>query len=316
MATGLTDSLAGLPKNAGPRELYARFKVHKFLGKGSLGSMYLARALEDDAEYAVKEIDVKQLSDEEKDAAADEIYKLSSVQHPCCTPIYDVFVDNSAICIVMGYVPGSNLAGLVQQGARAGKLMQETLIWKYFIQACYGLRAYHYNGILHRNIKPSNMHATPNQHLLLHEPGMVELLRAGKSQATVTAPKYMAPELWEGQPFAFAADIWALGCVLYELCTYKVPFEARTVQELQLQVARGRFAPISAKYSPELAKVVYSLLAKDPSQRPNIEQILSSKVMTHYSSILGLEEVAYYSVHPRAAPAAAAAPEAGGAPTQ
>jgi serine/threonine protein kinase len=65
----------------------------------------------------VGQVDVKQLSEVEKDAAADEIYKLSAVQHPCCTPIYDVFVDNSAICIVMGFVPGSSLAAVVQQAS-------------------------------------------------------------------------------------------------------------------------------------------------------------------------------------------------------
>ena len=52
---------------------------------------------------------------------------------------------------------------MVPQAAKAGKTLQETLIWKYFIQACQGLSAYHYSGILHRNIKPSNLHVTEEQ---------------------------------------------------------------------------------------------------------------------------------------------------------
>lgn len=100
--------------------------------------------------------------------------------------------------------------------------MQEPLIWKYFIQACKGLSIFHYSGILHRNIKPSNMYITSGQRLQIGEPGMVELLRGSKSQTALGTPKYLAPEVWQGHPFSFSGDIWALGCVLYEMCTYKV----------------------------------------------------------------------------------------------
>jgi len=284
----MPETLATMDRTGGHKEVYARFKVDRYIGRGSLGTVYVARPLdaEDDIEVAIKEIEAKQLTEEEREAAIIEISKLSAIAHSCVTPIYEVFGDRTSICMVMGYVPGKNLGHLIQQGAGAGRPMQETLVWKYFIQMCRGLAAYHFNGILHRNIKPSNIHVMGGQRLLIGEPGMIELLKATKGQTMVNVPRYLAPEVWQGQPYGFPADIWALGCVLYELCTYKVPFEARSPQELRGKVCRGRFAPISAKFSPELAKVVYSLLATDPAQRPNIEQVLSSAIVRHYSSVL------------------------------
>uniref|UniRef100_A0A061SDG9 non-specific serine/threonine protein kinase n=1 Tax=Tetraselmis sp. GSL018 TaxID=582737 RepID=A0A061SDG9_9CHLO len=277
-------------KQLGHRRLYSRYKVLKYIGKGNLGSVFSAQCLEDGTYVAIKEVEVRSLSDDEKAAAASEIRNLTRVRHRSAVPVYDVFVDYASLCMVMGYVPGTNLAALIQQGAQAGRTMREPLVWKYFVQACHGLSAYHYGGLTHRNIKPSNLQVGEGQELLLGEPGITELVRASSSKALLPAPKYLAPEVWQGQPYGFAADIWALGCVLYELCSYKVPFEARSIQELRSKVCRGRFAPISARFTPELANIVYSLLTVDPSSRPNIDQVLASPIVRHYTNILLSEE--------------------------
>lgn len=87
----------------------------------------------------------------------------------------------------------------------------------------------------------------------------------------VGTPYYLSPELCEEKPYNNKSDIWSLGCVLYELCTLRHPFEAANQGALALKILRANFNPIPATYSSDLRSLVDKLLTKDYRKRPDIE---------------------------------------------
>jgi NIMA (never in mitosis gene a)-related kinase len=106
------------------------------------------------------------------------------------------------------------------------------------------------------------------------------------ARTQVGTPYYVAPEVWRNRPYNASCDIWSLGCLLYELCTFRPPFEAESMEGLARKIMQGRYSPIPAGYSRELQGLVDRLLVVDPARRATIDDILSHKgVVQRMSSI-------------------------------
>ena len=104
----------------------------------------------------------------------------------------------------------------------------EAEIWNWFVQICLSLEYIHGRKVLHRDIKASNIFLTGNNTVKLGDFGISKVLENTGSNAmtVVGTPYYMSPEVCQNHPYTFKSDVWALGCVLYELCTLKHAFSA------------------------------------------------------------------------------------------
>ena len=109
-----------------------------------------------------------------------------------------------------------------------GRTLPESRIWKFFIEMCLGIHYLHANKILHRDIKTINMFSAKDDIIKIGDLGVAKQLETSLKMANtvVGTPYYLSPELCEEKPYNNKSDIWSLGCVLYELCTLKHPFEA------------------------------------------------------------------------------------------
>jgi NIMA (never in mitosis gene a)-related kinase len=107
------------------------------------------------------------------------------------------------------------------------------------------------------------------------------------AHTVVGTPYYLSPELCEEKPYNHKSDIWSLGCVLYELCTYKHPFEANNQAALILKIVRAKFNPIGSNYSQGLRTMVEKLLEKDQKKRPGIDQIFNMDCMKERMKLYG-----------------------------
>lgn len=87
-------------------------------------------------------------------------------------------------------------------------------------------------------------------------------------------PYYASPEVWKEEPYSYKSDIWSFGCVLYEMCTSRPPFKARSIEELYQKVIRGRFERIPSKYSASLANFIADCLVVDVRKRANLETLI------------------------------------------
>ena len=95
----------------------------------------------------------------------------------------------------------------------------------------------------------------------------------------VGTPYYMSPEVCQNQPYTFRSDVWALGCVLYELCTLKHAFSADNLLGLVYKIVQDKYDPIPSQYSPELQSLINSLLNKNSAERPSVAQILQMPIV-------------------------------------
>nr|XP_058903295.1 serine/threonine-protein kinase Nek8 isoform X4 [Kogia breviceps] len=170
---------------------------------------------------------------------------------------------------------GGTLAEFIQK--RCNSLLEEETILHFFVQILLALHHVHTHLILHRDLKTQNILLDKHRMVVkIGDFGISKILSSkSKAYTVVGTPCYISPELCEGKPYNQKSDIWALGCVLYELASLKRAFEAANLPALVLKIMSGTFAPISDRYSPELRQLVLSLLSLEPAQRPPLSHIMA-----------------------------------------
>ena len=139
------------------------------------------------------------------------------------------------------------------------------------------LKYVHSCNILHRDLKTQNiMLSGPQQRTIkLGDFGIAKVLGSGRDLAAtvVGTPHYLSPELCQGHPYDQKSDIWALGCVLYELCTLHKPFDASNIPGIIFKIMRCEPAPIADMYSDDLRAMVSRLLSANPEARPTTDEL-------------------------------------------
>ena len=252
------------------------YEIVEPAGSGGMGDVYRARDVRLDRDVAVKTIKGPFTERFEREARA-----ISALNHPNICTLYDVGQHDGSGYLVMEYIDGQPIAGPmpVEQAIAAG------------VQICEALHAAHRRGIVHRDLKPANIMVT-KQGIKLLDFGLAKLAgpasgvtaRSGASmapeQATVAAltgaftvvgtPHYMAPEQIEARDVDARTDIFAFGCVLYELLTGQRPFDGQTASSVMAAVlatkprAIDELVPLTP---PALERIVTRCLAKDPEDR-------------------------------------------------
>lgn len=157
----------------------------------------------------------------------------------------------------------------------------ETEIFNWFVQLCLALEYIHGRKVLHRDLKSQNVFLTGNNTVKLGDFGISRVLEntnAG-AQTVVGTPYYMSPEICQNQPYTYKSDVWALGCVLYELCTLKHAFSADNLLGLVYKIVQDKHEPIPDCYSKELQELIHALLNKNAHERPSVAQILQTPVV-------------------------------------
>lgn len=143
-------------------------------------------------------------------------------------------------------------------------MLREDKIWTFFIQACLGIQYLHTRKILHRDIKTMNLFLTKSEQIKIGDLGVAKTMQTQNFAHTIVGtPYYLSPELCEEKPYNHKSDIWSLGCVLYELCTGKHPFNGANQGALIMRIVRGKFDPIPTSYSADLSGLVNKMLQTD-----------------------------------------------------
>lgn len=153
--------------------------------------------------------------------------------------------------------------------------LKEKQLLDLFIHVCLALHFVHKREILHRDLKTQNIFIKDGQ-LKLGDFGISKVLGGPVSfaQTVIGTPYYMSPELVKNRPYDYKSDVWALGCVLYELTTLKHAFDANSLNGLAGKIVRGKYPPIPFQYSKELRQLIAKMLNGSPSSRPDLQSIL------------------------------------------
>uniref|UniRef100_A0A7N5P7K8 non-specific serine/threonine protein kinase n=2 Tax=Ailuropoda melanoleuca TaxID=9646 RepID=A0A7N5P7K8_AILME len=252
-------------------EKYVRLQK---IGEGSFGKAILVKSTEDGRQYVIKEINISRMSNKEREESRREVAVLANMKHPNIVQYRESFEENGSLYIVMDYCEGGDLFKRIN--AQKGILFQEDQILDWFVQICLALKHVHDRKILHRDIKSQNIFLTKDGTIQLGDFGIARVLNSTVELARtcIGTPYYLSPEICENKPYNNKSDIWALGCVLYEMCTLKHAFEAGNMKNLVLKIISGSFPPVSLHYSYDLRNLLSQLFKRNPRDRPSVNSIL------------------------------------------
>ncbi|XP_040189057.1 serine/threonine-protein kinase Nek1 isoform X5 [Rana temporaria] len=244
------------------------------IGEGSFGKAILVKAKEDGRQYVIKEISISKMSNKEREESRREVAVLANMKHPNIVQYRESFEESGCLYIVMDYCEGGDMFQRIN--TQKGILFSEDQILDWFVQLCLALKHVHDRKILHRDIKSQNIFLTKSGTIQLGDFGIARVLSSTVELARtcIGTPYYLSPEICENRPYNNKSDIWALGCVLYEMCTLKHAFEAGNMKNLVLKIIRGSYPPVSMHYSYDLRNLLSLLFKRNPRDRPSVNSIL------------------------------------------
>ena len=253
----------------------SRYEVIRCLGEGGYGRALLVRQKTNrNKRYVMKEVRLSAMKPKEREEARREAKVLASFNNPNIVRYIESFEESNYFYIVMEYADGGDLAQKIEK--RGKKLFSEEEILHDFIQIALAIKYIHDRKILHRDLKAQNVFLMKDGTVKLGDFGIARVLERTMQlcKTQIGTPYYLSPEICEGKRYNSKTDIWSLGCILYELCTLRHPFDAANINGLLMVIIRGKYKPISSMYSDNLRQLLAQLLTRDPAKRPSINQIL------------------------------------------
>lgn len=271
---------SGMVSSEMPGVEFAGYPLVRTFAHGALGELHLATNPTDGAPLAIKTVRLHG-GELTRERFVRESLAAERLQHPAIVRCHAHGVQGkgeSAVgWIAMEWVPGTDLSRYVSPA----RLLPEPLVLELMAQAAEGLAYAHSQGVVHRDIKPANLLFSPGpSRLKITDFGCAHLSDAERSRSGVLTgtPVYMAPEQLTGAPVDGRCDLYALGVVLFELLTGRLPFEAGTMGELTAAITRTPPPPVTT-LRPELPaaldELLARLLAKSPAGRPADGQLLA-----------------------------------------
>ncbi|XP_068557997.1 serine/threonine-protein kinase Nek5-like isoform X1 [Cebidichthys violaceus] len=253
------------------------YEVIRPIGEGAFGKAFLVRDKGGggDRQCVVKQINLRKMSAREKESSKKEVTLLSKMKHPNIVAFISSFQERGSLYIVMEYCDGGDLMKKINM--QRGVFFTEGQVVDWFVQIGLGLKHIHDRKILHRDIKAQNIFLTNGgMKAKLGDFGIARMLNNTMELARtcVGTPYYLSPEICESRPYNNKTDIWSLGCVLYELCTLRHPFEGSSLRQLVGKICRGSYNPVPNHYSYDLRLLVTQLFKVNPRDRPSVSSVL------------------------------------------
>lgn len=200
------------------------------------------------------------------------------LRHRAILELYHFFEDSQRVCLVMELCEGGELYRHLQ---RRGRPLKDDEVRRIFGSVVEGVVHLHARGIIHRDLKLSNILLTKSLQPKIADFGLAVRVGTGgggEQQTICGTPNYLAPEILKRAPYGQAADVWSLGCLLYTLVCARPPFEAGGVRETLERASRAEY-DLPRGVSPCVGDLIARLLVPDPNSRLALDAILHHSFM-------------------------------------
>jgi len=262
--------------------LAGRYELEVSLGRGGSGEVWRGRDMATHRVVAIKLVELSAIDDPGMLAETIARFRreatvVSGLKHPNIVSALDAGRMANQLFMVMELAPGISLASMMdERGARGMGLFPVSSVLRLTEQVCAGLAAAHEAGVVHRDIKPRNLMVTPQLGVKIIDFGIARLLADNSPRLTLPARTvgtiaYMSPEQAQGFDVDGRADLYSLGCVLYQLLSGRLPFFSTLPSALLMMQVMDRPTPLSVvrpDLPAELAALVSDLMEKEPAARP------------------------------------------------
>jgi serine/threonine-protein kinase len=264
-----------MPDTIGP------YRIMREIGRGGMGVVYLARDTNLQRDVAIKALPDRLGSDDLRARFEREARLLAALNHPNIAMIYALEEVDGAHYLVLEHVPGPTLKDLLGDGPIPPRRALPICL-----QIARAIEAAHARGIVHRDLKPANVKLTPAGEVKVLDFGLAKMTVAGAAGAAddageltgplatmpgmiVGTPGYMSPEQVEGEDVDRRADIWAFGCLVFEILTARRPFAGQSVAESLHAIlsAEPDWALLPVDTPPTMQLLIRRCLTKDRDQR-------------------------------------------------
>lgn len=252
-----------------------RYQLLEQIGAGGMGVVFRARDQRLSREVAIKLLAPGSIrSVVARHRVRNEAMALSRLSHPNIETIFEFDTQDDCDFLVVELIPGVSLDELISKGP-----IPQTLVVSLIVQLLRGLATAHEKGIIHRDLKPSNLRLTPDSFLKILDFGIAHVADDTEEAHDLTTEthnnvfsgtlSYMSPEQLRGAPLDPRSDLYAVGLVLYQMCTGRLPFTESGALLIDAILNRPVPPPskVSPAVSPKLEAVILKALQKDPKQR-------------------------------------------------
>nr|XP_054767919.1 serine/threonine-protein kinase Nek10-like isoform X2 [Lytechinus pictus] len=290
-------------QNKEPTQSVSGYLVYEHLGTGAFGSVYKVKKNAGGNFLALKEISynnpaVGRTAKEKEKSIESIISELSIVKehmrHPNVVRYYRTFTEPQAekMYIVMELIEGAPLYEHFNSLKEKNELFSEERIWHIFIQIVLALRYLHKEKkIVHRDLTPNNIMLGERDRVTITDFGLARARQpdASKMTSVVGTILYSCPEIVQSTPYGEKADVWAAGCILYQMCTLTPPFYSSNMLALASKIVEADYEPLPAdQYSDLVSTTIRRCLTADPEQRPDIVGVaglIADMIMRHMDGL-------------------------------
>ena len=252
------------------------FKIIKELGQGGNGKVYQVLNEKDNKYYAIKQISISYLTEEEINIIENEAKILSSIHDEHIVKYYDSYKDKDYFNILMEYCEGLDLKKLINEYKAKNELISEEKIYNIILDICLGIKEIHEKNLIHRDLKPENLFISKDNKIKIGDFGISKQLDFNNKYAktSIGTNNYMSPEVIKGENYNKKVDIWAFGCIIYELFTLNVCFESKSLYGFVDNILNKKHGKINLDiYNSKWQELIDLLLNKNYKNRPDINEL-------------------------------------------
>ena len=265
----------------GNRSIKNIYTLVSLIGKGSFGSVYLAKNKITNEQFACKKMKICLRRMYDKQSIINELKLLACHKCQYIIKLVDAYVTSSHIHLITEYAERGDLSKMIKRLKTKNRYLIEDTIKRYLFQICLGIQYLHNNNVIHRDIKSANIFLTKDNDIKLGDVGIVKILKSTNNFAytNIGTPYYMSPELYKNRRYNSKTDIWSIGVVLYELMTFKLPYNSDNIAGLRYKISNQDWfmdQKYKSRYSKELFSLLKKILHPTAYTRYNVNQILES----------------------------------------
>ncbi|XP_034985995.2 serine/threonine-protein kinase Nek10 isoform X1 [Zootoca vivipara] len=301
----IAENIEDINQNKAPTKYIGNYAILDHLGSGAFGSVYKVRKRSGQNLLAMKEInlhnpafgkDKKDRDSSVKNIVSELTIIKEQLYHPNVVRYYRTFLESDRLYIVMELIEGAPLGEHFHSLKEKQQQFTEDRLWHIFIQLCLALRYLHKEKrIVHRDLTPNNIMLGDKDKVTITDFGLAKQKQENSKLTSIVGTiLYSCPEVVKSEPYGEKADVWAAGCVLYQMATLNPPFYSTNMLSLATKIVESAYEPVpEGAYSEKVSAVIKKCLTPDAESRPDIVEVSSliPNVMMKYLDSLSTSQL-------------------------